>query len=128
MKKLILPLLLICTGIIAYVTGYLYIHKSNSATIIKKRTYIMNTNVTPSIPKEESDENNFEDNFEESEQLFILYPMYGEIWIFDSEGNFYDYTDIMLCDLTREEQIDVLNCSKVYTADELYNFLESVTS
>ena len=65
---------------------------------------------------------------EKAEALFILYPMYGEIWIYDSKGNFYDYTDIQLCDLTREEQIIVLNHTKVYTSDELYSFLESITS
>ncbi len=124
MKKLILPLLLICTGIIAYVTGYVYVHKSNSATIIKKRTYIMNMDNMQTIQDEEC----FDDTIEKSEPLFILYPMYGEIWIYDSEGNFYDYTDIQLYDLTREEQIIVLNHTKVYTLDELYSFLESLTS
>lgn len=74
------------------------------------------------------DEECFDDTIEKSEPLFILYPMYGEIWIYDSEGNFYDYTDIQLYDLTREEQIIVLNHTKVYTLDELYSFLESITS
>ena len=70
----------------------------------------------------------FEEIIEKTERLFILYPMYGEIWIYDSKGNFYDYTDIQLCDLTREEQLNVLNRNKIYTLDELYSFLESITS
>lgn len=124
MKKLILPLLLICTGIIAYVTGYVYVHKGNSTPIIKKRTYVMNMDNMQAVQEEEC----FEEIIEKTEELFILYPMYGEIWIYDSKGNFYDYTDIQLCDLTREEQIIVLNHTKVYTSDELYSFLESITS
>lgn len=123
MKKLILPLLLICTGIIAYVAGYVYVHKSNSTPIIKKRTYVMDMDMQV-VQEEEC----FEEIIEKAERLFILYPMYGEIWIYDSKGNFYDYTDIQLCDLTREEQIIVLNHTKTYTSDELYSFLESITS
>lgn len=119
-KKIILPVLLICTGIVAYVTGYVYVHMSNSEPLIKKRTYVMNMDIEQPLQEE------FETKT--TEELFILYPMYGEIWIYDSDGNFYDYTDVMLSDLNREEQLMVLKHNKVYTLDELYSFLESLTS
>ena len=119
MKKIILPILLILTGLISYVAGYVYIHNNNDNRIIKKRDYVMNSESTIPSAKKYS---------EQSEEMYILYPMYGEVWIYKSDGTFYDYTGIMLCNLPREEQIMILNRSRIFTMDELYSFLESYTS
>lgn len=119
MKKIILPILLIFTGAVSYVAGYVYFNINNETPIIKEREYVMNNEAA--IPTQE-------ECFEETETMYMLYPMYGEIWIYESDGSFYDYTGIMLYDLSREEQIDVLNGRKVFNRDELYNFLEAFTS
>lgn len=118
MKKIILPILLFFTGTASYVTGYVYIHMTNELPIIVERDYVMSETITQT--KEEC--------FEENEQLYMLYPMYGEVWIYESDGSFYDYTEIMLYDLPQNIQTEILNRRYVVNLEQLFEFLNTYTS
>lgn len=118
MKKIILPILLFFTGTASYVTGYVYIHMTNKTPIIVEREYVMSETITCT-----SDE-----CLEENENLYMLYPMYGEVWIYKSDGSFYDYTGIMLYDLPKELQMAILNRKEILTFEELFKFLNAYTS
>ena len=62
------------------------------------------------------------------EEEYILYPMYGELLIFYSDGNFYDHTGIYLSDLKKEEQIEILQNKQRFKIAELYSYLGDLSS
>ncbi len=99
-------------------TGYVYIHMTNKNPIIVERDYVMSETITRTA----------EEYIDENETLYMLYPMYGEVWIYKSDGSFYDYTGIMLYNLPKEVQIAILNRKEVLTFEELFKFLNAYTS
>lgn len=119
MKKIIVIVLLILTSIICYVTGYIWATDDIQPPNVKERAYVMNESTIPTKDTE----------IVAAEELtYILYPLYGEILIYQSDGSFFDYTGIWLCNLSKEDQIEILNRKRVFTREELYNYLESLTS
>lgn len=114
MKKIIIPTLIVIIAVVGYVTGYVWATNDIKPPNIKERVYHMQETTTPVVANEEL--------------TYILYPLYGEILIYQSDGSFYDYTGIWLCNLSQEDQIEILNRKRVFTREELYNYLESLTS
>ena len=119
MKKIIVITLLIITSVTCYVVGYVWATRDITPSNVKERDYIMQETTAPT-KEAEVDAN--------EDLTYILYPLYGEILIFQSDGDFYDYTGIWLCNLSQEDQIEILNRKRVFTKDELYTYLESLTS
>lgn len=119
MKKIIITGLIIIFATICYVIGYVWATRDIKPPTVKDRVYRMqeattSTNDVEAIAKEEL--------------TYILYPLYGEVLIYQSDGSFYDYTGIWLCNLSQGNQIEILNRKRVFTREELYNYLESLTS
>ena len=119
MKKIIVIMLLILTSIICYVAGYIWATDDITSPNVKEREYIMHETTTPTKDV---------DVTAKEDLTYILYPLYGEILIYQSDGNFYDYTGIWLCNLSTEDQIEILNRKRVFTREELYTYLEALTS
>lgn len=115
MKKIILFCALIITGIVCYTLGYCLFSFDNSSIKFKEKNYVMSSNPTIETTKVYEEE-------------YILYPMYGEVLIFRSDGSFYDYTGIFLNDLTKEEQIKLLQIKDRFTLVDLYRYLESLSA
>ena len=115
MKKLILFCALIITGIGCYTIGYCLFSFDNSSIKFKEKNYVLST--VASLETTAS-----------YEEEYILYPMYGEVLIFRSDGSFYDYTGIFLNDLTKEEQIKLLQIKDRFTLVDLYRYLESLSA
>lgn len=113
MKKIIIICTLIITAMISYCIGYCFFSFDNPDINLKERVYVMPETTDVALI---------------DEPQYILYPLYGEILIYQSDGSFYDYTGIFLCDLSKEEQINILKRDKMYTLRELYNYLNSLTS
>lgn len=113
MKKLIIFCTLIITAMISYCIGYCFFSFENPDINLKGRVYVMPEKEEVVLTKEPQ---------------YILYPFYGEILIYQSDGSFYDYTGIYLCDLSKDEQINILKRDRLYTLRELYNYLNSLTS
>ncbi len=103
-------------------TGYVYIHMTNENPIIVERDYVMSETITA------AQEKTAEEKLIEDEPMYILYPMYGEVWIYRSDGAFYDYTGIMLYDLPKDLQIAILNRRQLLNDEELLEFINSYTS
>lgn len=118
MKKLIILCALVVTAIIAYVIGYCFFSFDSPKLNLNERDYIM-----PEIPETKTNE---VEAFNE-ETKYLLYPFYGEIIIYRSDGSFYDYTGIFLSDLNKDDQIEILRRDKVFTIRELYEYLEIIT-
>lgn len=119
MKKIIIPGLIIIFATICYVIGYIWATDDITPPNVKERVYFMQEATTPTKDM---------DVVAKEELTYILYPLYGEVLIYQSDGSFYDYTGIWLCNLSKEDQIEILNRKRVFTREELYNYLESLTS
>lgn len=102
--------LIIIFATICYVVGYVWATSDIKPPNAKGRVYYMQE--TTVIQKEE--------------MSYILYPLYGEILIYQSDGSFYDTTGIWLCELTKENQIEILNRKRIFTKNELDVYLESL--
>ena len=102
--------LIIIFATICYVVGYVWATSDIKPPNVKGRVYYMQE--TTVIQKEE--------------MSYILYPLYGEILIYQSDGSFYDTTGIWLCELTKENQIEILNRKRIFTKNELDVYLESL--
>lgn len=119
MKKIIIPGLIIIFATICYVIGYIWATSDIKPPNVKERVYFMQEATTSTKDMEV---------VVKEELTYILYPLYGEILIYQSDGSFYDSTGIWLCNLSKEDQIEILNRKRVFTKEELYNYLESLTS
>lgn len=107
MKKLIILCALVVTGIISYTLGYYIFSFDISEMNLYDRKYIM-----PDIP-------------ETIEEEYILYPYYGEIMIYNLDGEIYDNTGVYLNDLSKEEQITLLRCDRTYTINEINSYIKA---
>ena len=112
MKKIIIPGLIIVFATICYVIGYVWATNDIKPQNVKERVYFMQETTTKTDDVEV---------VAKEELTYILYPLYGEVLIYQSDGNFYDYTGIWLCNLSQEDQIEILNRKRVFTREELYN-------
>lgn len=108
MKKLIITASFFLSIIICYVMGYIWATKGVTPQKVKERAYKMESTI-PVINEE---------------LTYILYPMYGEVLIYQSDGSFYDSTGLWLCELSRQDRIEILNRKRVFTKEELDNYLE----
>ena len=115
MKKIILFGALIITAITCYVVGYVMFSFDNPTLNLKEKTYVMPTDFSS------------EDTTLQEEE-YILYPMYGELLIFYSDGKFYDHTGVFLNELSKEEQIEVLQNKQSFKIAELYSYLGDLSS
>lgn len=102
--------LVIIFAVTCYVVGYVWATSDIKPPNVKGRVYYMQE--TTVIQKEE--------------MSYILYPLYGEILIYQSDGSFYDTTGIWLCELSKEDQIEILNRKRVFSKEDLFNYLESL--
>ena len=115
MKKIILFCALIITAIVCYALGYCFFSFDNSSINYQEKNYVMSSQ--PPI-----------ESTEIYEEEYILYPMYGEVLIFRCDGSFYDDTGVFLEDLTKEEQIRLLQNNERFTLVDLYRYLEALSA
>ena len=77
MKKIIIPGLIIIFATICYVIGYVWATSDINTPNVKERVYFMQEATTPTKDVEA---------VAKEELTYILYPLYGEVLIYQSEG------------------------------------------
>lgn len=115
MKKIIIFCALIITAIVCYTLGYCFFSFDNPSINLKEQNYILQKDSTI-----ESTNN--------CEERYFLYPVYGEILIFNYDGSFFNRTGIYLNELSREKQIELLQNNESFNLTDLYNYLDEFST